>query len=404
MLYGAIIGTILGFIAGIIPGIHSNTFSALILSASPFLLLYFSLSDLSAMIIASAIAYTIVNIIPATFLGVPSEDTVVSILPAHRMVLEGKGFEVISLSCLSSLFAIFVSLPLFFTTLFIGMNYEILRIATPFVLLSTAFLLIMSERGEEFEGSLSAWRKRFYATLVFLCSGLLGYVSLNNSELAEINPAGSVLLPLLTGLFGAPVLLFSAFSRNSRIPRQERSLSFPDLGTALKGSLAGFFVSIFPGISSGVATVISSIGEKSDRGYIIAMSSANTANAILCFFMLIAIGRTRSGSADALKSLNLIPSFQDIAILSMISGTLAFLLTMAVSLLIIRKIDLLGGRKISFAVFLFLIVLIFALTGFYGLAVFLSAIPIGVSTQFLGVKRINCMGCLMIPVTIWYIA
>lgn len=134
------------------------------------------------------------------------------------------------------------------------------------------------------------------------------------------------------------------------------------------------------------------------------MSSANTANAILCFFMLIAIGRTRSGSADALKSLNLIPSFQDIAILSMISGTLAFLLTMAVSLLIIRKIDLLGGRKISFAVFLFLIVLIFALTGFYGLAVFLSAIPIGVSTQFLGVKRINCMGCLMIPVTIWYIA
>lgn len=403
MLYGAITGTILGFIAGIIPGIHSNTFSALIVSASALFFFYFSPSDLSALIIASAVAYTISNIIPATFLGVPSEETAIAILPTHRMILEGRGFEAISISCFSSLIAVFVSLPLFFTTLFVGMNYDLFRKATPFVLFLSALILIMSERGEEFEGSLSAWRKRLYAFIVFLSSGFLGYVALN-SDFPVANPAGSLLLPLLTGLFGAPVLLFSAFSKSSVIPRQERNFALPDFTVALKGSLGGFFVSIFPGVSSGVATVISSIGEKSDKGYIVAMSSANTANAILCFFMLIAAGRTRSGSADALESLNLIPSFQEIAIPSVISGFLAFFLTIALTFFVADKIEMVDGRKLSIAVLVFLSIIVILLTGFYGLSVFLSAIPIGISTQFLGIKRVNCMGCLIIPVMLWNIS
>ncbi len=401
MLYGAVIGTILGFFAGITPGIHSNTFSALIVSASAFLFLQFSPADVSAMIVTSAVAYTVANIIPATFLGLPDEDTAISILPTHRMVLEGRGFEAVSISCFSSLIAIFVSLPLFFTALFVGTNYDLFKKATPFVLLLTALVLIISERGEEFEGSLSVWRKRFYATLVFLCSGFLGFVALN-SEFPRVNPAGSVLLPLLTGLFGAPVLLISVFSKSSNIPRQERRVAFPSVFSALKGSIAGFFVSIFPGISSGVATVVSSIGERSEKGYIVAMSSANTANAILCFFMLIAAGRTRSGASDALKSLNLVPSFQEIAVLSIFSGVVALLLTLFFGLVIAEKIERMDGRKLSLSVLVFLTAIVLLLTGLQGLAILLSAIPIGLSTHFLGVRRINCMGCLMVPVMIWY--
>lgn len=404
MILGALIGTILGLIAGIIPGLHSNTFSALIVSTSAFLFLYFSPADVCAMIITSAISYTIANIIPTTFLGVPSEDTAVGILPAHKMVLEGRGFEVVSLSCFSSMIAVFSSLPLFFTSLFVGTHYELFRKITPFVLILIAILLIMSEKGEEFEGSLSAWRRRFYAFLVFFCSGFLGYTSLENSELAEITSASSVLLPLLTGLFGAPILLISIFTRNSKIPKQNFNLALPDPIVALKGSLAGFFVSIFPGISSGVATVVSSLGERSDKGYIVAMSSANTANAILCFFMLIAIEKTRSGSADALKSLDLIPNFQDVAILSVFSGTIALFFTLVVGFFIANKINMVDGKKLSLIVFSFLTAIVIILTGLYGLAVFLSAIPIGLSTQFLGIRRINCMGCLILPVTIWYLS
>lgn len=403
MIVGALIGSFLGVIAGSIPGLHSNTFSALIVSTSAFLYLHFSPEDVLAMIISSAVAYTISNIIPTTFLGVPSEDTAIGVLPTHKMVLEGRGFEALSISCFSSFLSILISIPLFYTAILVGKNYEFFKTITPFVLFFVAFLLIMSEEAEEFEGSLSAWRKRSYAFLVFLVSGFLGYISLERSEIAEINPAGSVLLPLLTGLFGAPVLIISIFARSSKIPKQEMKLAFPEIPTAIKGSLAGFFVSIFPGISSGVATVVSSLGERSDKGYIIAMSSANTANAILCFFMLIAIEKTRSGSADALKTLNLIPSFSEIAILSLFSGIIALISTIAIGYIVATKIDSIDGRKLSLLVFILLTILVFILTGFFGLAVFFSSIPIGLSTQFLGVKRTNCMGCLILPVINWYL-
>ncbi|MEM0203141.1 MAG: tripartite tricarboxylate transporter permease [Archaeoglobaceae archaeon] len=401
MLIGALIGTFLGFSAGLIPGIHSNTFASIIVANSAVLSLYLPPEDLSAMIVTSAISYTIANIVPTIFIGVPSEDTAIAVLPTHEMVLEGKGFSALSISCLSSLFAIFISLPLFATAVFVGQNYDLFKRITPFVLLSISILLIMSERGEEFEGSLSAWRKRLYALLVFLISGFLGVVALKNSKLAEITPAGSVLLPLLTGLFGAPVLLLSS-SSSAKLPEQRLRFELPEIYSVLRGALAGFFVSIFPGISSGVATVLATLRERSRENYISALSSANTANAILCFFMLITAGKTRSGAADALKSLKLIPDFSQIVILATISGILAFFATILVGYGFAKKLSSIDSRKLSIAVLFFLVAIVLAFTGLFGLAIFITAIPTGLATAYLGVRRVNCMGCLIFPLTLYY--
>ncbi|MFN3383453.1 MAG: tripartite tricarboxylate transporter permease [Archaeoglobaceae archaeon] len=401
MLIGALVGTILGFVAGLIPGIHSNTFSAIIVANSAILSLYLSPEDLVAMIIASAISYTITNIVPTIFIGVPSEDTAIAVLPTHEMVLEGKGFAALSISCVSSLLAVFISLPLFTTAVFIGQNYDFFRKITPFVLLSISILLTMSERGEEFEGSLSAWRKRFYALLVFLVSGFLGVVALKNSALAEITPGGTVLLPMLTGLFGAPVLLLSTLS-SAKLPEQRLLFEFPDVYSVFRGTLAGFFVSIFPGISSGIATVLATLGEKGKEKYVSALSSANTANAILCFFMLITAGRTRSGAADALKSLKLIPDFLQIAVLAIISGLFAFLATILIGYGFAKKLSSIDSRKLSILVFSFLIAIVLAFTGIFGLVIFAISIPVGLSTAYLGVRRVNCMGCLIFPLMLYY--
>ncbi|MDW7989789.1 MAG: tripartite tricarboxylate transporter permease [Archaeoglobaceae archaeon] len=402
MLIGALVGTFLGLIAGLIPGLHSNTFAAIIIANFAFLSLYLSPLDTAAMIITSAISYTIANIIPTIFIGVPSEDTAIGVLPTHEMVLEGRGFAALSISCFSSLIAVLISLPFFTTAIFIGKNYELFRKITPFVLITVTLLLIISEKGEKFEGSLSVWRKRLYAFLVFMVSGFLGYVALSNSKLAEVSVAGNVLLPLLTGLFGAPVLLLST-SKGAKVPEQRIKLTFPEVTTVFRGSLAGFFVSIFPGISSGVATVLASIGEKSKEGYISALSSANTANSIVCFFMLLTAGRTRSGAADALKSLNLIPDFWQIALLSILSGFSTFTFTMLIGYGFARKFSSVDSRKLSIIILVFLLSIVILLTGIFGLVIFLSAIPIGLSTAFLGIRRVNCMGCLILPILLYYL-
>jgi len=389
-----ILGTAIGILAGLTPGIHSNTFAALVvLYAAGF-------ENAGVLIICSAIAYTIADIVPTTLLGVPNEETALAVFPSHEMVLEGRAFEAISLSALSSFLALIFSLPLFFTAILIGMHYDAVKAATPAILIFVSIFLIMSERADVFEGRLASWRKRLYAFLVFTASGLIGFVAFGHSYLAETNPAGSVLLPLLTGLFGAPVLMQSS---GGQIPNQRIGIKLPDINSTAKGALSGFMVSLFPGISSGIATVIASLGESRREGYIAAMSAANTSNALLCLYMLTAAGKTRSGVADALKKLAYIPSFQEIIVISVISGLIALAVTLVISFFIISKIKNLSLSLLSVTIFAFLILLVYYFTGIFGLALFFTAIPIGLSATLLQVKRINCMGCLIIPILFHYL-
>ncbi len=389
MLAEILIGSALGIIAGLTPGIHSNTFAI-------FTVIYASkLENAWVVIISSTIAYTIADIIPTTLLGVPDEETALATFPAHEMVLEGRALEAISISAFSSFLSLLFSLPLFLSTTVIAANYDVVRKLTPLVLVFVSTFLIMSERADVLEGSLASWRKRIYALLVFCVSGFLGFVSLDNSHLAQVNPAGSIFLPLLTGLFGVPVLIQTT---GGRIPEQRAELRFPNVNSAAKGSLAGFAVSIFPGISSGIATAIASFGEKGREGYIAAMSGANTSNALLCLYMLTASGRARSGAAKALKELGHIPTYLEITSVSVISAVIALATTIVVSFILISRIGKLRPSIFSFAVFILLILIVYYFTGVFGLAVFFTAASIGFAAPLLEVRRVNCMGCLVIPI------
>ncbi len=380
-----IIGAVLGIVAGLTPGIHSNTFAALLAA-------FYASEGSKAAIAAAAIAYTIADIVPTTFLGVPDEETAVSVLPAHRLVLEGKGFECISISAISSTAAVLLSFTLYFTVAALARNYRLLKSATLYVLLFFSALLVLSERGEMFGGSLSAWRKRFSALLVFLLSGCLGYFALSNSELARVNPAGSVLLPLLTGLFAAPVLLHSS---SSTPPKQRITFELPEYDAVLKGTLAGFLVSLFPGISSGVATLIASYGEGDAKRYVSTVSAANSANAVLCLLLLHAAGVARSGAAKAIGSISL----WELLLSCSIAALIALPATLLAAVLFARGLNF---KFLSPIVLVFLIAVVLLLTGLFGLLIFALAAVIGTLAVKLGVKRVNCMGCLMLPVMIRY--
>lgn len=96
-------GTGLGAVTGLIPGLHTNNVALLLFMISGIagtLNLYFCI-----MIVAAAISHTFLDIVPSTFIGAPEEDTALVVLPAHSMVLKGRGYEAISLSALSSLAA-----------------------------------------------------------------------------------------------------------------------------------------------------------------------------------------------------------------------------------------------------------------------------------------------------------
>lgn len=393
MLNALLLGILLGVVSGLTPGLHVNTFSAFILSYSAVLSRYFSSEELAIVIFTNAVVHTFLDILPSMFLGVPDEDTAIAVLPTHELVLDGKGVVAASISAYSSLLSFLISLPIFLIFLIVLPNLELAKI-TPFLLVAVSIAMIASEKGEVFEGSFSIWRKRSLAALIFLLSGFLGFYAFGREDM--------ILLPLLTGLFSSPTLMISAFNR-SNVPTQEISLEIPNGKDVLSGSLAGAMVSLFPGISSGIATVMASNHLKDRKRIVSAISSANTANALLCFAVLFSIHRVRSGAVEAFLKLGAsidLPIFLLVGLISAFAGTI---LTITFGILAGRMVSKIDQLKLSIFIFAMLIVFIYFLTGAFGLLIFSLATVVGLLAVIFRVRRINCMGCLILPTILLYL-
>jgi len=161
-----------------------------VIPTSPFFLSINSLYFV-VFIVAMAITHTFIDFIPSIFLGCPDTDTELSILPGHKLLKEGKGYEAVMLTAYGGLGAIFLFLIMFFPLIIIVERiYDFLRIIIPYLLIIVLILLIFSEKN------------KFTAFSVFVLTGLLGTIIF---ELDLKEP----LLPLLTGLFGSSMLILS---------------------------------------------------------------------------------------------------------------------------------------------------------------------------------------------------
>ena len=159
------IGSGFGIITGLIPGIHVNNVALMVLALQATLI-SFSLAFLGAwgpstfevsivvavLIIGCLITHTFLDIIPSVFLGAPEADTALSVLPGHRLMLVGCGYEAIKCSALGSFGSVLVALiALFPARLLMGSPvyaYEKLWPFIPFILIIIVTLLILNEQGE----------------------------------------------------------------------------------------------------------------------------------------------------------------------------------------------------------------------------------------------------------------
>jgi TctA family transporter len=142
-----------------IPGLHVNTLSLVLVSAFPLLeppvqglCASFSLDPwlapllLSCTIVSAAVTHSFLDFLPSLFLGVPEEGTVISVLPGHRLLLEGRAMDAVRCAALvGALFGILLVVPLQ-----IAMAPPLsadLRIApvVPWVLVVVSVALVLSE-------------------------------------------------------------------------------------------------------------------------------------------------------------------------------------------------------------------------------------------------------------------
>jgi len=111
----AILGCLLGIMTGLAPGVHVNTVAVVGLSVFPHLSI--SPIQFAVVMVAMTVTHSFLDFIPAIFLGAPEEATALSVLPAHRLLLQGKALDAVKLTALGSLLGLGFALLLMAPTL-----------------------------------------------------------------------------------------------------------------------------------------------------------------------------------------------------------------------------------------------------------------------------------------------
>ena len=223
LVLSLLIGIIFGIVAGLMPGLHPNNTIPMILGMS---FLFGPLST-AIILVTSGVSNSFINFIPSILLGAPEDSTALGVLPGHKLLMEGRGYEAIKLCVIGSLggilFAV-LTLPLF--VFVIPTVYELIRPHVHWLLVAVIGYMILSEKG----------KNKFLGLFVFFLSGFLGLVVLNNF-------ADSALFPLLTGLFGLPMLMMSIFEKTSlpeKFSYEEERMERKDILSCISiGSLGG---------------------------------------------------------------------------------------------------------------------------------------------------------------------
>lgn len=389
IIIALVCGVACGIITGLLPGVHINLVAAILLSlpafAEPLTLVIF--------IVAMTACHGFFDFIPSIFLGCPDEDTGLSILPGHELLLKGKGYEAVLLSLYGCLFGVILALVL--TAVFIFIMPKIffyLKFVMFFILIIANIYLLLKEE------------RKALAFLVFLMSGILGVISINL-------PVNNSLLPLLSGLFGSSSLITSII-RKEKLPKQEISNPEIKIRDFIKPGLAGMLTaplcSFLPALGSNQAAVLGSdiIDEKRKNSFLILIGIINGMVICLSFVALYSLGKARTGTAAAVGTIMSEFSLHNLIIILLvilIASIFAFLLARKTARIMAKNIAGINYQFLSLAVLIFISLLVLYFSGILGFLVFITATAIGLTAIMLKVRRTNMMASLMLPAIFFYL-
>lgn len=385
VLAATLIGIGAGVITGLIPGIHVNLLAAILLAAgvgaggAPFL-------------VAISTTHSFLSTIPAILLGAPESATALGVLPGHRYVLQGNGYMAIKLTLVGSYLGLLISLALIPVWWVIIGLYEYLVSVMGYVLLGVSAYMILRDN------------KKSWALLVYLLSGALGWILLNNPVVEE------PLFPLFSGLFGTSTLLYSLTQTSSLPPQKiipDIQLRREDATKALlAGNASGFLTSMLPGLGAAQAAVLgmNMSGKIGDHGFLVMLGTISTVNFSLSLLTWLALDKARNGAVVAITHL-LTPSTQAVITLTLVAllaASITVPLCLWLSRQTIKLVTNIPYNVLSLSVVTLITLLVAAITGFRGLYVLLVATAVGLIPAVVRCSRAHAMGCLMLPVAFYF--
>jgi len=435
-------GVCVGFGAGLVPGLHMNNIAAGLTAYAGAALAFFGMMNdvldsnssgltICCFVSSALVAHLFAESVTSTYLGIPAGD-VVSVLPAHRLARAGLGRIAVSSSADGSLSGILLSVILLPLVCFLMGNpvqlYSLLREVMGFLIIAFSAVLLLSDG--------PSVPRTAKVMAVFMTSGVLGSAVLMSNFHASSLPdvpwihepyvqKSSLLLPLFAGLFGIPSLLMSFGSRDVfDVPSgNQKNVSIkPEPKDYARSLLGGAVVGWLPGMTSGASATLCAprVSEldgdddiESSVRFIWLYSFISASGAVFAVGALFVILRARSGSMDTVQFFLgdlLVAGDLHQDMLPLASLLLSMVVAACVSRFVLRMIDsklmnlhrLLCSRRVAVISMLFVCSLSVALTGVRGSIVLSSAVCLGLLPTRIGVRRIQLMGCLLVPITIGF--
>jgi putative membrane protein len=373
---------------------------------------------LSMFMLGMVVSYAMLNTIPSIFFGAADDSTAFVVLPGQRYLLEQRGYEAAVLAGAGGLGGLVVLLLL---APAMPVIFPLVRtVVSPhlhWILGAVILFMLMSEwpKGSDRGATglakfLDAWRSLGAGLLTFLLSGILGFV-LFYGNLVPSERAFQNLLPAFAGLFAIPWVLQNIISQ-AHVPAQHVPYSV-DLSPMLlvrgvgAGSLGGLFAAFFPAVTGGMGGFLAghATAQHDDRLFIVSQGTSKLVYYVgaLVLFFVPGLHMTRGGMAWMLSVIYAprTPATYWAAIAAMlVSGAVAFLLLLVLSRAAIALVSRVDYRWISVGTLLALVGIVQLMTGWGGLLIAAVAAGIGLLPVMWGARRMNCMGVLLLPLTL----
>lgn len=373
---------------------------------------------LSMFMLGLVVGYAVVNTIPSIFLGAPDDSTLFIVLPGQKYLMQSRGFEAVVLAGVGSLGGL---LALLLLSPLMSQIFPVVRaVLAPhlhWILLAVIVFMLMSEwpkgsgRGRTgLARFCDAWRSLGAGVLTFVLSGVLGMILFYGS-LLPVEMAFQNLMPAFVGMFAIPWVLLNLISQ-AQVPAQHVSRSV-DLSPGLvargvgAGVLGGLFAAFFPAVTGGVGGFLAghATAQRDDRLFIVSQGASKLVYYVgaFLFFFVPGLHLTRGGMASMLSVVytpDTPASFWVVVVAILLGGALALGMLLWLSGLAVRVVVRFDYRWISAATLLLLVTIVMALTGWQGMLVAIVAAGIGLLPVMWGSRRMNCMGVLLLPMTL----